>query len=131
MPLCSTDAPLVPSPKWDGSSWSTLRSGLGEDYVEALAVSGGDLYAGGYLTTAGGCRPITLPNGMGAIWSALSSGTRAVAALAVLGNDLYVGGDFTTVGGASGTNVANMGREQLERAGLGDWRRPSAAHRLL
>src|SRR6266700_855401 len=46
--------------KWNGSSWSALGSGMSgapPGYVPsvyALAVSGSDLYAGGYFTTAGG-----------------------------------------------------------------------------
>jgi hypothetical protein len=44
--------------KWDGSSWSALGSGMGGFFshpsVNALAVSGSDLFAGGFFTTAGG-----------------------------------------------------------------------------
>ena len=39
--------------QWNGSSWSPLGSGLNNG-VNALAVSGGTLYAGGQFTTAGG-----------------------------------------------------------------------------
>src|SRR6266851_8127610 len=35
--------------KWNGSSWTALDSGM-NSYVSALAVSGSDLYAGGYFT---------------------------------------------------------------------------------
>jgi hypothetical protein len=45
--------------KWDGSSWSALGSGIGGGdpigpVVHALAVSGSNLYAGGFFATAGG-----------------------------------------------------------------------------
>jgi hypothetical protein len=43
--------------KWNGHSWSALGSGLGgfgpDTFVSALALSGSDLYAGGWFTTAG------------------------------------------------------------------------------
>src|SRR5205085_2620924 len=45
--------------KWDTntSTWSALDSGMGgtNPYVYAIAISGSDVYAGGYFTTAGGC----------------------------------------------------------------------------
>jgi hypothetical protein len=47
--------------KWNGSSWSALGSGMAgfiplqnSARVDALAVSGNDLYAGGWFMTAGG-----------------------------------------------------------------------------
>jgi hypothetical protein len=70
------------------------------DQVYALATSGGDLYAGGYFTTAGGAAANHLAKWDGSNWSALGSGLGGgvVRAQAVLGNDLYVGGTFTSVG---------------------------------
>ena len=38
--------------RWDGSEWSALGSGM-DYFVDALAVSGPDLYVGGSFTTAG------------------------------------------------------------------------------
>ncbi|SPE55225.1 exported hypothetical protein [Verrucomicrobia bacterium] len=48
--------PLNYIASWNGSSWSSLGSGLGNanTHVYALAVSGGVLYAGGGFDTAGG-----------------------------------------------------------------------------
>ncbi len=39
--------------KWNGTGWSALGSGV-NNQVNALAVIGADLYAGGFFTTAGG-----------------------------------------------------------------------------
>src|SRR5262249_32282161 len=78
--------------KWDGSSWTTLGSGVG--LVFALAVSGSDVYAGYTFTTAGGV-PANIAKWNGSSWSALGSGISGnVFALAVSGSDLYVGGFF-------------------------------------
>ena len=38
--------------QWNGGNWMPLGSGINST-VNALAVSGGTLYAGGYFTTAG------------------------------------------------------------------------------
>src|SRR6266567_3514669 len=83
--------------KWNGSAWSALGSGVNGS-VSALAVSGTDLYAGGFFGVAKW-------DGNG--WSAFNSGlNRRVSALAVSGTNLYVGGLFTTAGGAPANYVA-------------------------
>ena len=75
--------------------------------VAALAVSGNDLYAGGYFTTAGGNSATNIAHWNGTSWSALGSGVNnQVVALAVSGSDLYVGGYFTIAGGSSANYVA-------------------------
>ena len=38
--------------KWDGSAWSAFGAGMNDD-VRALAVSGNDIYAGGFFNKAG------------------------------------------------------------------------------
>jgi hypothetical protein len=83
-------------------------SGFGSDtYVSALAVSGTDLYAGGYFTTAGGVSATNIAKWNGSAWSALGSGMdHSVSALAVSGNDLYAGGYFTAAGGVTANYIA-------------------------
>src|SRR5690606_13689978 len=96
------------------AGWSTLGSGVDGD-VWALAVSGSDLYVGGFFSTAGGTAANgiakwTLGGGGDANSSALGSGDGrgggGVEALAVAGSDLYVGGDFSTAGGVVANNIA-------------------------
>ncbi len=121
--------------KWDGSSWSPLGSGisapLGFPYyggeVSALAVSGNDLYAGGYFTMAGGSPANHIAKWNGSSWSALGSGISApsayyggrVSALAVSGSDLYAGGGFTTAGGNAATNIAKWNGSSWSPLGSG------------
>jgi hypothetical protein len=84
-------------------------SGLWEDYtsVNALAVSGNDLYAAGFFGAAGGSQASCVAKWNGSAWSALGSGLDdPVSALTVLGSDLYVGGFFTTAGGKVSPSVA-------------------------
>jgi|SRR6185503_2053510 len=52
--------------KWNGSSWSALGLGV-NGTVGALAVSGGDLYAGAGLRRRAASRSMVLPDGTGAV----------------------------------------------------------------
>jgi hypothetical protein len=101
--------------KWDGSGWQALGSGIAMDstlsLVRALAVSGTDLYVGGWFDNAGGVPANCIAKWDGSAWSALGSGisggsantATAVNVLAVDGaGHLIAGGNFTL----AGTNAA-------------------------
>jgi predicted small lipoprotein YifL len=93
--------------KWNGSVWAALGSGVTPGGpapgVCSMAVSGTDLYAGGFIRTAGGLPASNIAKWDGSAWSALGSGMNSgVNALASDGADhLFVGGSFSL----AGTNV--------------------------
>ena len=97
----SAAAPAAP----DTLTWTPLaRNGL-NNFVTALAVSGGDLYVGGDFTqTADGTMTLNhIAKYSGGAWSALPNNglNGEMRALAVSGGDLYAGGWVT--GTADGT----------------------------
>jgi hypothetical protein len=136
---CFTAAGGIPATniaKWNGSAWSALGSGMGPyspyatstTYVQALAVSGTNLYAGGYFTTAGGVPANNIAQWNGGAWSALASGTTGsypnwpfafVDALAVCGTNLYAGGSFNTAGGLSASCIAKWDGSAWSALGSG------------
>ena len=98
--------PVRIDPTFSDANWSALGSGM-DNEVYALAVSGTDLYAGGWFTTAGGVSANYIAKWDGSAWSALGSGMdNGVNALAMSATDLYAGGQFTTAGGKVSANVA-------------------------
>jgi hypothetical protein len=111
--------------KWNGSTWSALGSGMnGSDgdnaHIYALAVSGGDLYAAGSFTAAGGISANNIAKWNGSQWSALGNGTdETVRALAIIGNDLYAGGFFTEAGGVKASGIAKWNGSTWSSLGSG------------
>src|SRR5207244_2479119 len=78
--------------------------------VNALAVSGSDLYAGGSFTNAGGVAATNIAKWNGSTWSALGSGMNGfVSALAVSGTDLYAGGGCSCVAKWNGSSWVALG----------------------
>src|SRR5205823_7712959 len=95
---------------WDGISWSGLGSGVGISagggVVRALAVAGGDLFAGGFFTRAGGNAANNVAKWDGTSWSSLGAGMNdEVEALAVSGSNVYAGGKFTKAGGNTAYSI--------------------------
>ena len=100
--------------KWNGSNWQAVGSPipLGSAYscaINALAVSGNTLYAGGFFNSPY-CSSSQdyLAAWNGSSWSALGSGTNnSINALAVDQNgNLYSGGVFSGAGSVSANHVA-------------------------
>lgn len=92
--------------RWNGSVWSNLSIGIGSsmtfEFVDALAVSGSDLYVAGSFAQAGGLPANNVARWNGSTWSNLGpgaggndiGGTGQVSTLTVFGNNVYVGGDL-------------------------------------
>jgi len=96
---------------WDGERWSTLERGMDIGWVNALAVIGDDLYAGGMFTKpthdwSSYMRNIAKWDGNN--WSVLSSGTNAPVNALITGDDgmLYAGGEFCNAGGVPSGRLA-------------------------
>jgi len=95
--------------KWNGSSWSALGPGLGNNSCYAIAIdSNDDVYVGGDFTNAGDVTNTSrIAKWDGSSWSALGNGISNNTCYAVAvgtGSVIYVGGNFTNAGGVSNAN---------------------------
>lgn len=110
-----------------GQTWSTLSSSGREgviDYVYALAITGTQVYVGGYFTRVG------WPDGpatdyfavwnTGTItWTTVNPGLKNyVNAVAVHGTDVYVGGGFYPNGGSSFDGLARWDTAHDQWSGI-------------
>jgi len=90
----------------NAQTWSPVSTGM-NDYILALAVYNGNLYAGGRFTTAGGNSASYIAEWNGTSWSAVGGGmNNVVMALTVCNGNLYAGGGFTVAGGNSANYIA-------------------------
>src|SRR6266481_1808704 len=112
------------------ANWATLGSGMGgvsSPRVNALAVLGTNLYAGGGFWAAGGVGATNIAKWDGSNWSPMGSGMGGfqpvVHALAVSGSDLYAGGEFTTAGGMAANYIAKWDGSSWTNlgSGMGFW----------
>lgn len=97
--------------KWNSVTevWSTLGTGITADNtgVNAIAVAGNKVYAGGTFTSIGGVSANNIAVWNGSSWSALGTGVNSsITTIIVRGDDVYVGGSFTTAGGVTANKVA-------------------------
>lgn len=86
---------------WTPDTLGPRHAGFPPPLIEALAVSGGTVYVGGWFDTAGGeSRPFVsaLDREAGAVTTWNPRPDLAVYVLAVKGDTIYVGGEFSFVG---------------------------------
>ena len=92
---------------WNGTSITSLSSGL-NGIVYSLLFVGGVLYVGGDFTTAGGSTANDIATWNGSSWGTLGTGMNGVVyALNNIGSTIYAGGSFTTAGGTSANYLAS------------------------
>ncbi|MEW6159676.1 MAG: choice-of-anchor D domain-containing protein, partial [Verrucomicrobiota bacterium] len=108
--------------KWQDNNWFPLGEGVKHTIwptlvgVNALAISGGELYVGGRFDTAGSTSASSIAKWDGNQWRALSSGVNGeVMALTVSGNNLYVGGNFNDIG----NRIVKWDQKSWSRLGSG------------
>jgi hypothetical protein len=91
---------------WNGYNWYSLGSGVNAGgNVNAIAVSGNNVYVGGSFTNASGVVANRIAMWDGGSWNSLGTGSAngvngTVLAIAIAGNgtDVYAGGTFTNAG---------------------------------
>ena len=86
--------------------WTNVGSGMNAEII-ALAQQGGNLYAGGVFTNAGGVAASYVARWDGSTWTSVGGGVdTSVWALVQHGGQLYAGGKFTSAGGVSANRIA-------------------------
>ncbi len=90
--------------RWNGSSWSSLGGGLGgsSDTIQALVISGSDLFAAGSFSS-----PFSnIARWDGVSWNGMGGTNGPVYALLMDGSNLYAGGTFSQAGISAVQNLA-------------------------
>ena len=111
--------PIAYLSMWNGSSWTSVGSGL-NNTVSALGVNGGSLYVGGFFTQAGGAPANFVAKWSSGSWSALGTGFNNAPDTIVSHNgDVYFGGGFTSAGGVTANRIAKWNGTSFSAIGNG------------
>lgn len=113
----SGSTPLKNIAKWNGTSWSSVgtgvKGGVPVTYVFAMAVFNNELYVGGIFDSVGGIAASNIAKWDGNSWSSVGTtgtgftiGTGVVHTITVHNNELYIGGTFSSVDGVAADDIA-------------------------
>ncbi|MBP7551999.1 MAG: Ig-like domain-containing protein [Spirochaetes bacterium] len=91
------------------TDWNPNVDGDTNNNVSVLAVSGGNVYAGGFFTSIGGqsrnnIAAIDITTGLATSWN--PNANYGVSSLTISGSNVYAGGSFTSIGGQSRNRIA-------------------------
>ena len=125
-------APAANVAKWNGSSWSSLGSGIGDYYAFAMAGfddgNGPALFVAGSFASAGGASALRIARWQSASWSPLATSVAGglngpAYALATFddgsGTALYAGGGFTQAGSTSANHIVRWKNGAWSAVGSG------------
>jgi len=106
---------------WNGTTWSSLGTGLNGACCTITIDSTNNVYVGGNFSTAGGVRVNYIAKWNGTAWSALSSGLSSSCASIALdtSGNLYAGGYFTVASGITVNFIAKWNGTAWSAMGTG------------
>jgi hypothetical protein len=118
-PNCSSSVAARNIAVYENETWQPLGNGLNSRTWD-LAVSGGNLYAGGAFTLAGGNTANRVARWDGSSWWPMDSGMDGIVlGLAASADAVYAIGNFTTAGGAPANHVAWWDIQDETWSGMG------------
>jgi trimeric autotransporter adhesin len=119
-----TNVPVRRIALWTGTTWKALGTGVMGPRVNAIALDGETVYAGGEFTGAGDRIVNYIGMFSGGNWQGLANApdngvNGSVYAIAGDGSNLYVGGDFTVAGGVRAHRIARWNGLEWSALGAG------------
>lgn len=119
----------------DGTNWLPVglpANGIAEDLVNAISVSGTNVYAGGTFKSVGTHWEVNrIAKWNGHEWTPMGEGvfgfsSPEVLSIATRGTNVYIGGSFSQSGTNPVVNIARWNGAQWEPLGAGVWGRVRA-----